>query len=63
MLIENCCSGALDRWLAGPDILHSINPELVVARITGLGQFVPYSQQLGFASWPNDYVCAVIMRI
>ncbi len=43
VLIENFRPGTLERWNLSPDRLADINPGLVVARITGFGQFGPYA--------------------
>jgi crotonobetainyl-CoA:carnitine CoA-transferase CaiB-like acyl-CoA transferase len=50
VLIENFRPGTLERWNLGPDRLHEINPRLVIARITGFGQFGPYSGRPGFGT-------------
>jgi crotonobetainyl-CoA:carnitine CoA-transferase CaiB-like acyl-CoA transferase len=50
VLIENFRPGTLERWGLGPDVLHAINPGLVIARVTGFGQFGPYSARPGFGT-------------
>ena len=50
VLIENFRPGTLERWGLGPDILHQINPRLVIARVTGFGQEGPYSSRAGFGT-------------
>ncbi|HEX7404379.1 MAG TPA: CoA transferase [Candidatus Nanopelagicaceae bacterium] len=50
VLIENFRPGTLERWGIGPDVLHAINPRLVIARVTGFGQFGPYSSRPGFGT-------------
>ena len=50
VLIENFRPGTLERWGIGPDILHTINPRLIIARVTGFGQFGPYSNRAGFGT-------------
>ncbi len=50
VLIENFRPGTLERWGLSPDILHEINPGLVIARVTGFGQFGPYSSRPGFGT-------------
>lgn len=50
VLIENFRPGTLERWNIGPDRLHSINPGLVIARVTGFGQFGPYANRPGFGT-------------
>lgn len=50
VLIENFRPGTLERWGLGPDRLHEANPGLVVARVTGFGQFGPYADRPGFGT-------------
>ena len=50
VLIENFRPGTLERWGLGPEVLHRINPGLVIARVTGFGQFGPYSNRPGFGT-------------
>jgi crotonobetainyl-CoA:carnitine CoA-transferase CaiB-like acyl-CoA transferase len=50
VLIENFRPGTLERWDLAPDDLRRINPRLVVARMTGFGQFGPMSGQPGFGT-------------
>jgi crotonobetainyl-CoA:carnitine CoA-transferase CaiB-like acyl-CoA transferase len=50
VLIENFRPGTLERWNLGPEVLHKLNPRLVVARVTGFGQFGPYSGRPGFGT-------------
>lgn len=50
VLIESFRPGTLEKWGLGPDVLHAINPGLVVARVTGFGQFGPYSGRPGFGT-------------
>ena len=42
VFIENFRPGTLERWGIGPEVLLSINPKLIIARVTGFGQFGPY---------------------
>ena len=48
--IENFRPGTIERWGLGPEVLHAINPRLVIARVTGFGQFGPYSSRPGFGT-------------
>lgn len=48
--IENFRPGTLERWNLGPDVLHELNPGLVIVRTTGFGQTGPYSQLPGFGT-------------
>jgi crotonobetainyl-CoA:carnitine CoA-transferase CaiB-like acyl-CoA transferase len=50
VLIENFRPGTLERWGLSPEELHKINPGLVIARVTGFGQFGPYSSRPGFGT-------------
>ena len=50
VLIENFRPGTLERWGIGPERLHEVNPGLVIARITGFGQYGPYASRPGFGT-------------
>ena len=50
VLVENFRPGTLERWGLGPDVLHAVNPRLVIARVTAFGQFGPYANRPGFGS-------------
>jgi crotonobetainyl-CoA:carnitine CoA-transferase CaiB-like acyl-CoA transferase len=50
VVIENFRPGTLERWGLGYDVLSAINPRLVLARVTGFGQFGPYSKRPGFGT-------------
>lgn len=50
VLVENFRPGTLERWGLGPDVLHEINPRLIIARVTGFGQFGPYASRPGFGT-------------
>jgi crotonobetainyl-CoA:carnitine CoA-transferase CaiB-like acyl-CoA transferase len=50
VLIENFRPGTLERWNLSPRHLLEINPGLVMVRITGFGQFGPYSGRPGFGT-------------
>jgi crotonobetainyl-CoA:carnitine CoA-transferase CaiB-like acyl-CoA transferase len=50
VLIENFRPGTLERWGLSPESLRAVNPRLVVARVTGFGQFGPYSARPGFGT-------------
>ena len=48
VLIENFKPGTLEKWGLGPDVLHAINPRLIIARMSGYGQTGPYSDRAGY---------------
>jgi crotonobetainyl-CoA:carnitine CoA-transferase CaiB-like acyl-CoA transferase len=50
VLVENYRSGTLERMNIGPEVLHRLNPKLVIARITGFGQTGPYRARPGFGT-------------
>ena len=50
VLIENFRPGTLERWHLSPERLHEVNPNLIVARVTGFGQYGPYSKRPGFGT-------------
>ena len=50
VIVENFRPGTLERWGIGWDVLSEINPRLVLARVTGFGQFGPYSDRPGFGT-------------
>ncbi len=50
VLIEGFRPGTLERWNLSPEALHTINPGLVLVRVTGFGQFGPYSGRPGFGT-------------
>ncbi|MET7331944.1 CoA transferase [Nonomuraea sp. NPDC005650] len=50
VLIENFRPGTLERWNLAPEALIELNPRLIVARMTGFGQFGPMAKQPGFGT-------------
>ncbi len=50
VLVENFRPGTLEKWGLGPDVLHAINPRLIVTRVSGYGQTGPESHKPGYAS-------------
>ena len=50
VMIENFRPGRLEEWGLGPSILDSVNPRLIVVRISGFGQTGPLAQQAGFGT-------------
>lgn len=50
VLVENFRPGTLERWGLEPERLLELNPDLIVARVSGFGQTGPYASRAGFAS-------------
>jgi crotonobetainyl-CoA:carnitine CoA-transferase CaiB-like acyl-CoA transferase len=50
ILVENYRTGTLEKWGIGPEVLHAINPGLIIVRITGFGQTGPYRERPGFGT-------------
>ncbi|MFJ7072596.1 CaiB/BaiF CoA transferase family protein [Streptomyces sp. NPDC098781] len=50
VVIENFRPGTLEKWDLGWPELAAANPRLVLARITGFGQFGPYAHRPGFGT-------------
>ena len=48
ILIENFKPGTLEKWGMGPEVLHALNPRLIIVRVSGYGQTGPYSSRAGF---------------
>jgi formyl-CoA transferase len=48
VLIENFKPGTLEGWGLGWDVLHALNPRLIMLRISGYGQTGPYRDKPGF---------------
>jgi len=49
-LVENFRPGYLERLGIGPEVLHEMNPRLVIARISGYGQDGPYREKPAFGA-------------
>jgi succinyl-CoA:(S)-malate CoA-transferase subunit B len=49
VLCENFRTGTMEKWGLGWDVLQSVNPRLVMLRVTGYGQTGPYKDRPGFA--------------
>ncbi len=49
VLIENFRPGTLEKWGLAPEVLHALNPALIILRVTGYGQDGPYKDRPGFA--------------
>jgi crotonobetainyl-CoA:carnitine CoA-transferase CaiB-like acyl-CoA transferase len=50
VVVENFRPGTMERWGLGWDVLHALNPRLVMVRVTGFGQDGPYAQRPGFGT-------------
>jgi crotonobetainyl-CoA:carnitine CoA-transferase CaiB-like acyl-CoA transferase len=48
VVIENFRPGTMEQMGCGWDVLHALNPRLVMTRLSGFGQTGPYSQRPGF---------------
>lgn len=48
VLIENFKPGTLEKWGLSPETLLADNPGLIIARMSGYGQYGPYSDRAGF---------------
>src|SRR3954469_3082416 len=48
VVIENFRPGTLEKWGCGYDALASVNPRLILVRVSGYGQTGPYSQRAGY---------------
>ena len=50
ILIENFRPGTMERWGLGFDVLSTINPRLIMVRVTGYGQSGPYAPRAGYGA-------------
>ena len=50
VLVENFVPGKMEEMGLGVDVLHSLNPRLVIARVSGWGQTGPYAHKPGFGT-------------
>lgn len=50
VLIENFRPGTLEKWHLGYEDLKPENPRLIMVRVTGFGQYGPYSNRPGFGT-------------
>ena len=50
VFIENYRPGTLEQMGIGPDVLHALNPKLIIVRVSGWGQDGPYRDKPGFGS-------------
>ncbi|WP_059103286.1 CaiB/BaiF CoA transferase family protein [Shouchella shacheensis] len=50
VLIENFRPGTLERWGLSYEDLKSVNPDIVMVRVSGYGQTGPYREKAGFGT-------------
>jgi len=50
ILVESFRPGVLEKMGFSPEVLHGINPRLVIVRVSGWGQDGPYGQRPGFGT-------------
>jgi crotonobetainyl-CoA:carnitine CoA-transferase CaiB-like acyl-CoA transferase len=50
VLVENFVPGTLEKMGLGPDVLLSLNPALIVVRVSGWGQTGPWKDRPGFGT-------------
>lgn len=50
VLVEGFRPGTLEKWGLGYDVLSEINPNLILARLSGFGQEGPYSKRPAFGT-------------
>jgi crotonobetainyl-CoA:carnitine CoA-transferase CaiB-like acyl-CoA transferase len=50
VFVENFRTGTLEKWGLGWEVLHELNPRLVMVRTTGFGQTGPYARRPGFGT-------------
>lgn len=50
VLVENFRPGTLERWGLDPETLTSVNPRLVLVRVSGYGQSGPYAARAGYGA-------------
>jgi crotonobetainyl-CoA:carnitine CoA-transferase CaiB-like acyl-CoA transferase len=55
VLVENFQPGTMEKWGLGWDVLHAVNPRLIMVRISGYGQSGPYRDRPGFGRIANAF--------
>lgn len=55
VITENFQPGTLERWGLGWDVLHGINEQMVMLRVSGYGQTGPYMDKPGFGRIGNAF--------
>ncbi len=49
-VVENFRPGILEKWNLGYDKMRTVNPRIILTRVSGYGQTGPYRQKAGFGS-------------
>ena len=55
VITENFQPGTLERWGLGWDVLHGVNEQMVMLRVSGYGQTGPYKDKPGFGRIGNAF--------
>ncbi len=55
IFVESFRAGVLEEMGLGPEVLHAINPGLVIVRVSGWGQTGPYRHKPGFGTLIEGY--------
>ncbi|MBT6441079.1 MAG: CoA transferase [Alphaproteobacteria bacterium] len=55
VVCENFRPGTMEKWGLGWDVLHAVNPKLVMLRVSGYGQTGPYKDRPAFARIAHAY--------
>lgn len=55
VFVESFRSGTLEKMGLAPEVIHAINPNIVIVRITGWGQTGPYRDKPGFGTLVEGY--------
>lgn len=50
VVVESFRPGTLERWSLGPAELRSVNPRIILVRVSGFGQTGPYAGHAGFGT-------------
>ncbi len=48
VVLLNFRPGVLEKWNLGSEVLHQINPDLIICLVSGFGQTGPYKHRGGF---------------
>ena len=48
VIVENYRPGTFEKWDIGPDVIRTIDPRIILLRISGFGQTGPYKNRAGF---------------